>query len=174
MDKGINLLPNEQVEKSNSKTVLTLRILAGVFLLVIASLQIYLFSANVLSPVPQLQKESDQLVSQITQQNEKRISLAIIQNRTKNAMDLLSKRNDMKAQISTIIDKLTPDNAIDNASFDGKEIKLDISSSSLKSAEQLIANISSLKDEKKARYAKLSQISFGPKGGYAVSLDIQL
>ncbi len=174
MNRGINLLPQEEKHGSSGKNIFYIRIAALVCLVLLALSAVILFILNLSSQLPSLQNQHTALVAEIAKYNKKRVSLAIINNRLKNTSDILQKRVELNSQLSMLLGKFPQDVAVVGASLNGKVIKIDTSSTSLKSLEDLSSNLVSLQSDLHARAGIIESLGYGVNKRYFMSFQIDL
>lgn len=142
MSKDINLLSN--IGKNfirNKKLLLFFRITAISLLIIVSVSSITLFIFKWQSPLGDLKKEENRILSNMSQVSPKTVKYLFINDRLNNISNIISQRTDFEKKINILLSEVPQGVSVDSVSIDKKTLSVSFSSSSLYSMGLLIDNL---------------------------------
>ncbi len=179
MSDDINLIPKQKKESAVAKkNVSTFRIVATIFVVVIAVLSVGVFLLRITSPLNSLKKQENDLLSSLVAMKDKTVEYSLLSNKIKDISDIVTGRPDLQDAIETLQEQIPADIVIGSVSIDstGKTFKVDLSTGSLTSVDTLLNNMEVL-TAKKSLVKKVvldGFVSNPVSGSYTFSLSADL
>lgn len=173
MNTDINIiLPKNLGQIEHQSRIKAARMIAFIFPLIVGavSLGIFLFIQSI-NPASII-REQDDVKSQISKLDNRKIKLFLVNNRVDNIKDLLQRRKDFFKSIDTVLTQMPDDLLVDTMDMDNKIILLTITSPSLSSVDQFLNNLIVMAKKKELISSlTLNSLTFDEtKNNYLVSL----
>jgi Tfp pilus assembly protein PilN len=146
----INLIRHSE-DKSPTflNKVVVLRVLSFVLLFAISFFSITLFILIALSPLPSLQEQEQDAISQLAPLHPKMAKLLMTKERIGHIQNILQKRPEYSEILQQVSQQVPAEAAVDNLKLEGENISLSVSSPSLEHIDSFTGNIMRLNSENK-------------------------
>lgn len=177
MSEKINLISSRKKNvKPQSKSEKIFKLSSLVCLVLVALVAGGLFALKLTSPLPSLQKEESQLLSELQTLYPKTIKLLIIKNRLQGIAAILKQRPDLVKIINLVQEKKPQEISVTSLDVSASSITVAAASSSLSAVDQYLNGLVAIANEKKAYGSvSLESLSLDTKTSkYSLSLEIKL
>lgn len=131
MSSDINFLATGPVSHGKEKKLKQVRIIALVFILIVGLASVFTFVLNLASPIEGVRQEQNQILSQITSNQEKAAKLAIVNERVISISKIYSERPDYVQILDQVLSKKPNELRTSGLDIGESSIILSVSSSSL-------------------------------------------
>lgn len=178
MNNAINLLPKTKETKTvhHSSRIKVVRALAMGSLFLVVIFSIVLFILVNFSPLPSLQEEEQERLTEFSRSRPKMAKIVLMNDRLGDISKILKKRTYYNLAIDQMQAELPVDARIDMLKIDKQAISVTVTSGSLLSLENFLENISKLTEQKKfIGQLTLSKLTANTQNAqYSLSLDMTL
>ncbi len=174
MNQDINLLHSKTVSaKLSQKKVTILRIIAFGILFTISFFSITLFILIALSPLPKLQEQEKEEITNLSSYYGKMTNILFTKERLGHINTILSKRITYGDTLQNIFSGIPADIVVDTMSVEENKISLSVSSGSLQSIESFLQRLVTLNEDKKMiNKVTLSHVRLNPQNAtYVVDVE---
>lgn len=145
MSTNINLLlRSDEKSLKRKKRIKILNFIAFILLIGVGVTSLIIFLLIQTTNVPSIKKEQDDIVGKISQAENKRNKLFVVNNRINNIQEILGKRKDLSKTINTMLEKIPNRLSIEGLEISDKVISLTARSTSLFTIGEFINNLTDM------------------------------
>ena len=172
----INLLATSPVSHDKEKKLKQVRLIAAAFIVLVGLMSILTFVLNISSPLDSVKKQENDILSQITSQENKAAKLAIVDERALAISKIYSQRQDFGSIVSLVLSKKTDDIKTTALNIDQSSVIVTISSASLLSLNNFLNSvINVLKNNNQVSSVFLDSLSVNQtSSSYVMGIRINL
>ncbi len=177
MNTDVNLIiPKDKEYIEQQKRIRIAKTIAIIIPLIVGAISLGLFLLTAAINPSSIKLQQQEVLSEISKYQQKKINLFIINDRLNNINSFLKNRRDLASEISAIVTNLPQDSAIDGFEMDEKEVRIKVSSGNLLSINSLIDNLINMVEERLIiNSLTLESLSFDEaKSIYSVSLRSEI
>lgn len=177
MSTNINLLLRiDEASLKRKKRIKILNFIAFMLLIGVGVISLIIFLLIQITNVPSIKQEQDDIIRKISQSQDKRAKLFIVNSRINSVQEILGKRKDLSKTINTMLEKIPNRLSVEGLEIDDKVISLRAESASLFVIGEFIDNLTDMVRKKEIISSlTLDSLVFDEKkNSYQVSIRSEL
>ncbi|MDO8658025.1 MAG: hypothetical protein Q7K55_04745 [Candidatus Levybacteria bacterium] len=171
----INLLPEKRKSSLRYRQMVKIfRITAVASLVIVVISSAAVFFLKLRSPLPSLEKEENNIKSNINLHSSKAVKFIMVSSRLKNISEIIMKRPDFSKRITMIMEKIPEDVDVNKFEVGDGGLSISAFSNSLSSIGNMLDGFNSMVSNKELlKQVMLKNLTFDENNnGYAFSLSI--
>lgn len=171
----INLISVPKVSRDKQQRLRSVRIIAFGLLGLVGSVSVILFVINLSSPISKIKAQQNQILSQITTQQDKAAKLNVVKERVTTISNIFSTRTDYIDSLKLILSKKPDDLKLISLETNKESINMTVNSNSLLTINNFLNTvIDTGKSDKKIKSVLLDSLAVNQSlGVYALSIKIK-
>lgn len=177
MNTNINLIqPADKEFLEHQKRIRAANIVAVAFPILVGAMSLIIFLiTQAIDPVS-IRKQQEEVISEISKLQDKKINLFILNNRLDNIAGFIKNRRDFSENINTLLSRMPENVIIQRLEMDDKDLTFTISSASLRAIDDLINTLIDMAEKKEIiSSVVLDTLTFNENDiSYSVSLKSEL
>lgn len=177
MNTNINfILPKDKEFEERQRRKRVINTIALIFPIMVGVVSLATFLITQAINTAGIRKQQGEVISKISQLQDKKIKLFIVKDRLDGIDDLLKKRISFSENIRSLLSKIPSEVIVENLEIDSKEVILIVSSTSLKSIDEFVNSLANMAEKKEVVSSlSLDSLVFEEKdNNYLVALRSEL
>ena len=172
----INLLAAPVINRRKQKKLKLVRRVAIIFLFIVGGLSLLSFFLNLSSPINSIKKQQEDVISQITAQQQKAAKIQIVNGRVSVIKQIYSQRPDFSDILSLVSSKQSEDTSLKGLDIEPASVSVTFSSISLLSLNNLLNGlIDGSKKEQEIKSVFLEDLSVSStQASYTMTVEFNL